>query len=91
MRCIRGRPLTEAEEADALPDVTGAPPERTELLVQVAGLRSASPRGTLNESMRREAAKLLIRGSGDLKTILGWVEEVCRRAEATRDRCEVFG
>lgn len=83
-RYAQGRPLTEAEEAEALASITEVAAGRTDLLAQAAGLAIGFSEGTPDEPRQQQAAELLIKAGADRELIPRWVEEGRRRAEATR-------
>jgi hypothetical protein len=84
-RYARGRPLTEAEEAEALASITELAAGRADLLAQVAGLAIGFSEGTWDEPRQRQAAQLLIKAGADQELIPRWIEEGRRRAEAARN------
>jgi HEAT repeat protein len=83
-RYARGRPLTEAEEAEALASLTELAAGRTDLLAQVAGLAIGFSEGSPHEPRQRQAARLLIKAGADQELIPGWIQEGRRRAESAR-------
>ena len=90
-RYARGRPLTEAEEAEALASLTELAAGRTELLAQVAGLALGFSEGTWDEPRQRQVAQLLIKAGADQKLIPRWIEEGRRRSEAARSTPHTSG
>jgi hypothetical protein len=83
-RYARGRPLTEAEEAEALASITEVAAGRIDLLAQAAGLAIGFSEGTPDEPRQRQAPDLLIKAGADPELIPGSVEEGRRRSEATQ-------
>jgi hypothetical protein len=83
-RYARGRPLTEADEAEALVSITEVAAGRTDLLGQVAGLALGFCEGSPDEPRQQQAAELLIKAGADQGLLPGWIEEGRRHAEAAR-------
>jgi hypothetical protein len=84
MRYARGRPLAEAEEAEAVASITEIAAGRTDLLAQVAGLVIGFSEGAPDEPRQQQAAQLLIEAGADRGLIPGWIKEGRRRSEAAR-------
>jgi hypothetical protein len=83
-RYARGRPLSEAEEAEALASITELAVGRADLLAQVAGLVIGFSQGRPDEPRQQQAAQLLIKAGADQELIPGWIREGRRRSEAAR-------
>jgi hypothetical protein len=83
-RYARGRPLSEADEAEALASITEVAAGRTDLLAQVAGLAIGFSEGGPDELRQQQAAQLLITAGADQGLLPEWIEEGRRRAEAAR-------
>jgi hypothetical protein len=84
-RYARGaRPLTVAEETEAVARITEVAAGRSDLLAQVAGLAIGFYEGTLNEPRHQQAAQLLIKAGANQEQIPGWIEEGRRRARAAK-------
>jgi HEAT repeat protein len=83
-RYARGRPLSEAEEAEALASLIELAAGRTDLLAQVAGLAIGFSEGAPDEPRQQQAARLLIKAGADQGLIPAWVEVGRRRAEAAK-------
>jgi hypothetical protein len=83
-RYARGRTLTEAEEAEALADLTELAAGRTDLLAQVARLAIGFSEGSLAEPRQQQVAQLLIKAGADQELIPRWIEEGRHRSEAAR-------
>jgi hypothetical protein len=90
-RYARGRPFTEAEEAEALASLTELAAGRTDLLAQVAGLAIGFFEGTLDEPRQQQAAELLIKAGANQQLIPGWIEEGRRRRTEVANRIPFTG
>ena len=73
-RHSRWRPLTEAEEAEAVIELADLALGRADLLAQVAGLQIGCYEGDIDEPRRRQAANLLLKAGADRDLIPAWIE-----------------
>jgi hypothetical protein len=73
-RHSRWRPLTEAEETQAITELADLAQGRSDLLAQVAGLQIGCYEGDIDEPRRRQAAGLLLKAGADPDRIPAWIE-----------------
>jgi hypothetical protein len=73
-RHSRWRPLTEAEEVQAVTELAELAGGRTDLLAEVAGLQIGCYEGDIDEPRRRQAANLLLQAGADPSRIPAWIE-----------------
>jgi hypothetical protein len=89
-RNARGRPLTEAEEAEILTSIAEVTAERTDLLTHAASLAVGFSEGTPDEPRQRQAADMLIKFGAGSEPIPSWVRKAAdapkpREASLTRE------
>lgn len=75
------RPLTKAEEAEAVAALRELAAGRADLLAEVAGLLEGFSDGELDEALAWQAADLCRAAGADAEAIPAWIEEGRRRQE----------
>jgi hypothetical protein len=83
-RHARWRPLTEAEEADAIAELAEAAAGRADLLAECAGLALGCHEDGIDAPKFERAAGLCVKAGADATAIPRWIEEGRRRAAAAR-------
>jgi hypothetical protein len=81
-RLTHGRPLTAAEQQEAVATLSQMAKGRADLLAESAGLAIGTHEGTLDEARYLQAAQLCIDAGADLSSLPHWIEEGRRRAGA---------
>jgi hypothetical protein len=81
-RHARWRPLTAAEEADAIDELTKAAAGRADILAEYAGLALGCHEHEIDADRYQRAAELCLKAGADATLISRWIDEGRRRAAA---------